>query len=360
MALVAPDGADIITSMTFPPLETDHRYVLADGAYAVSNDPTPGKTNATNVVTFSIKGQAFTDKIVVEMSSPAGGSIRYTTDGKRPSLFNGTNYSGPITLTKTALLTASATGGPFTTEAFIQIAPELENRTSDIPLVIAIADWRLSQTNQREMTFAVIEPGTDGRAHLVSEFQISTRGRIRTRGETSNSFPQKPLRVEFWDVNGDDRPLSPLGMPGEADWVLNARYDFDRTLLHNAWIYELGEWPPRTRFVELYLSESEEPISETNYNGIYIFMENIQRGKGRVDMQTMEIDDTETPTITGGYVFRKEKTAPNALNFSGGENLQMIYPREEEHSARHHQRDWLSEYLGTMSDAIRDHDSDPE
>jgi len=92
----------------------------------------------------------------------------------------------------------------------------------------------------------------------------------------------------------------------------------------------------------------------------YIFMENIQRGKGRVDMQTMEIDDTETPTITGGYVFRKEKTAPNALNFSGGENLQMIYPREEEHSARHHQRDWLSEYLGTMSDAIRDHDSDPE
>lgn len=358
MALVAPDGADIITSMTFPPLETDHRYVLADGAYAVSNDPTPGKTNATNVVTFSIKGQAFTDKIVVEMSSPAGGSIRYTTDGKRPSLFNGTNYSGPITLTKTALLTASATGGPFTTEAFIQIAPELENRISDIPLVIAIADGRLSQTNQREMTFAVIEPGTDGRAHLVSEFQISTRGGIRTRGETSNSFPKKPLRVEFWDVNGDDRPLSPLGMPGEADWVLNARYDFDRTLLHNAWIYELGQWAPRTRFVELYLSEIEEPISETNYNGIYTFMENIRRGKGRGDV---EIDDTDKLAITGGYVFRKEKTDPNTWNFSGGgENLQMIYPREEEHSARHHQRDWLSEYLGTMSDAIRDHDSDPE
>ena len=317
------------------------------------------------MVTFSIKGQAFTGSIVVEMSSPGSAKIRYTTDGKRPSLFNGKDYNGPITLTKTALLTASAGTGPFRTEAFIQIAPELADRTSNIPLIIAQVDGSLSQTNQRDMIFAVVEPGADGRAHLVSEFQISTRCGIRTRGETSNGFPKKPLRVEFWDVDGQDRPLSPLGMPGEADWVLNARYTFDRTLLHNAWIYELsnelGEWAPQTRLVELYVNQGDDPISEGDYNGIYTFMENIQRGKGRVDVETMQIAATDTPAITGGYVFRKDKTDPNTWNFSGGgENLQMIYPREEERTERGHQRDWISAYLNNMSAAIRDHGSDPE
>lgn len=365
VALVAPDGAETLASITFPPLEIDHSYVFNEGTYSISNKPTPGEVNASNIVVFSVKGQAFTDNIVVELSSPGGQSIRYTTDGKRPSLFNGKDYSGPITLTETTLLSATTGGGPLLSEAFIEISPELANRSSDLPFVIADTSGNLSQTSMREMIFAVIEPGNDGRAQLVSEFQISTRGGIRTRGETSNGFPKKPLRVEFWDADGEDRPLSPLGMPGEADWVLNARYDFDRTLVHNTWIYELsnqlGEWAPQTRFVELYLNDNDDPISVDDYNGVYTFLENIQRGKGRVDVETMEISDTEAPAITGGYVFRKDKTDPNTWNFSGGgENLQMIYPREEERSQRGHQGEWLSDYLDDMRTAINEHGSDPE
>jgi hypothetical protein len=365
LSLVNPDGAEIIDSITFPPLETDHSHILLDGGYADSNSPTPGEPNATNVVLFSIKGQAFTENVVVELTAPGGQAIKYTEDGKRPSLFNGKSYSGPITVNKTTLLAAVATGGPLVTEAFIQVDPELANRDSDIPIVIADASTTLSQTTMKEMIFAVIEPSNNGRARLVSEFQLSTRGGIRTRGETSNSFPKKPLRIEFWDENGDDRPLSPLGMPGEADWVLNARYDFDRTLMHNTWIYELsnelGEWAPHTRFVELYLNDNDDPVNESDYNGVYTFVENIQRGKGRVNVETMEIADTAVPEITGGYLFRKDKTDPNTWNFSGGgESLQMIYPREEEQTERVHQGDWISNYLDTMRDAIRDHGADPE
>ncbi len=372
LALVAPDGAETLSAVTFPPLPADHSYGVIDAEigseFAISNAPSPNEANAANVVLFSIKGRAFTDSVVLELSSPGGQAIRYTEDGRRPSLFNGRNYADPITIDETAVITASSGGGPFRSEVFIKIDPELAERSSDIPLVIADASATLNQTTLKDMAFAVIEPVEgegESRARLVSEFSMGTRGGIRTRGETSNSFPKKPLRVEFWDPDDEDRDLAPLGMPAGSDWVLNARYTFDRTLMHNAWIYELsnelGQWAPRTRFVELYLNDDDSPVSESDYQGIYTFMESIRRGNNRVDVERLDIGVTEEPEISGGYIFKKDKTDPGTWNFNGGsEPLQMVSPAEEERADRGAQSQWLSGYLDTMRDAIRDHGSNPD
>lgn len=368
VGLVDADGESVLSSTLVPPLERDQSYILvpSDGSpsYEVSNDPTPEAENSTNVVIFSVLGQSFTDTVTVELSSPSGSPIRYTLDGKKATLFNGRDYTGPITLSSTAIIAASVTGGPVRSESFIQLDSELAARDSDIPMVIVDAEGSLSQTSFEDMAIGFLEPGENGRTSLVGSFATSSRGAIRTRGETSNSFPKKPLRFEFWNEDGDDRDLGVLGLPSNSDWILNARYNFDRTLVHNAWIYELsnqlGRYAPRTRFVELYLNTGDGPVTEDDYQGIYTLVEKIERGGDRVDVETMSIEATTEPEIAGGYVFRHDKTDPNTWDFTGGGvTMQMIYPPEEERNERQHQRDWIVDHLADLRDRIRN-GSDPE
>ena len=370
VGLVDKDAETTISGIVVPPLEREQSYVAiaTEGgslSYEISDNPTPKADNDNNVVLFSTTGRSFTENFTLELSSPSGKSIRYTTDGKKATLFNGRDYTGPITVNRSMTLAASVSGGPVNSQVFIKLAPELAERDSNIPFVIAFGSERLSQQSFEDMAVGIVEPGENGRASLVSGFATHSRAGMRTRGETSNSFPKKPLRLEFWNEDENDRDLQVLGMPAASDWVLNARYNFDRTLVHNAWIYQLsndiGQYAPRTRFVELYLNTNGTAVDESDYQGIYTFVEKIERGAQRVEVETMPIEATEEPEISGGYVFRNDKTDPNNWTFSGGGvSLQMIYPPEEESGERLHQRDWLVDHLGQMRDAIADNGSDPE
>ena len=370
LALVNADGTSIVSDVQVPALNGDTSYnaVTVDGnlSYEITNAPSPNAENTKDVVVFSMTGRAFSDDMMLELSSPSGKSIRYTEDGRKPTLFNGKTYSSPILINRTKLINASVSGGLARTEVFIQIDPALANRDSDIPLVIVHTDSSLSQTSFQPMAIGVIEPNAEtGRAKITDPFSVNSFGGIRTRGETSNSFPKKPLRFEFWDADENDRDLGVLGMSPDSDWILNARYSFDRTLIHNAWIYELsnqiGQYAVDTRFVELFNHNAGEAVGENNYQGIYTLLEKIKRGGGRVDVEPMSVEATEEPEISGGYIFRHDKTDPNTWDFSGGGvSMQMIYPPEEEKSQRGHQRDWIVNHLNEMREAIRDNGSDPE
>ena len=370
LALVAADGQSAVSEVQVPALDSDTSYnaITVDGnlSYEITNVPSPNAENTKDVVVFSLTGRAFSEDLRLELSSPSGKSIRYTEDGRQPTLFNGKTYSSPILINRTKLINASVSGGLARTEAFIQIDPALATRDSDIPMVIVHTDSSLKQNGFEPMAIGVIEPNPEtGRARITDPFSVNSYGGIRTRGETSNSFPKKPLRFEFWDPNEDDRDLAVLGMSPDSDWVLNARYSFDRTLIHNAWIYELsnqiGQYAVDTRFVELFNHNAGEAVSEGNYQGVYTLLEKIKRGGGRVDVEPMAIEATEEPEITGGYVFRHDKTDPNTWDFTGGSvSMQMIYPAEEERSQRSHQRDWIVGHLNEMRDAIKDNGSDPE
>lgn len=244
LALVGDNGESILSSVVAPPLDDDQSYIaiVTEGSrsYQVTNDPSPGAENAGNVVLFSVTGRAFTDSVTLELTSPDTGTISYTEDGRKPTLFNKKLYNGPITIESTKIITASVGNGAVRTEVFIKLDPELADRDSNIPLVVVDASKQLIQADFADMAIGVIGRGENGRASLTSEFATHSRGGIRTRGETSNNFPKKPLRFEFWDTNDDDRELPILDLPTNADWILNARYTFDRSLIHNAWIYELS------------------------------------------------------------------------------------------------------------------------
>lgn len=128
---------------------------------------------------------------------------------------------------------------------------------------------------------------------------------IEFRGKSSQQFPMKSFAIELWDVNGASVNKSLLGMPSESDWILYAPYT-DKTLMRNVLTYalsnEMGHWASHTRYVEVLLNN--------NYIGVYVLMEKIKRGSGRVDIPKLKPVDISGDALTGGYIFKLDKADP--------------------------------------------------
>lgn len=126
---------------------------------------------------------------------------------------------------------------------------------------------------------------------------------IETRGESSAWFsPKDSYSFETQVANGENNNVSLLGLPEENDWVLYAPYS-DKSLIRNVLTYqafsEMGNYAPRTRFVEVVVNDE--------YKGIYILTEKIKRDKNRVDMANLLPVDIEGDELTGGYLLRIDK-----------------------------------------------------
>ena len=109
-----------------------------------------------------------------------------------------------------------------------------------------------------------------------------------------------------------------LGLPSESDWVLYAPNHFDKVLLHNPVGYQvsrdIGRYASRTRMVEVFLKDDGNGngmitanVATTgagmgDYNGVYVLEEKIKRNDERVDIERLEPFQTNSPTITGGYL----------------------------------------------------------
>lgn len=125
---------------------------------------------------------------------------------------------------------------------------------------------------------------------------------IEIRGHSSQMFPMKSYSIELRDAGGNSVDKSLFGLPKESDWVLYAPYT-DKTLMRNFLAYtisnELGRWAAHCRFVEVILNG--------DYKGIYVFMEKIKRGSGRVNIAKMASTDVTGDAVTGGYIFSLDK-----------------------------------------------------
>jgi hypothetical protein len=97
-------------------------------------------------------------------------------------------------------------------------------------------------------------------------------------------------------------------MPEENDWILYAPYS-DKTMLRNMLTFDLarrqGSYASRTVFCEVFLNGS--------YIGVYVLMEKIKRDDNRVDIKKLDEDDNAGDSITGGYILRVDKIAPDFI-----------------------------------------------
>jgi hypothetical protein len=160
-------------------------------------------------------------------------------------------------------------------------------------------------------------------------------------GETSAGFPKLPFNIEIEDELGSERAVSLLGMPAETDWKTKNPYT-DKCLMNDFLAFELfekmGHYQLRRRFVEVFVDTTGggKLSYPSDYQGVEVLLERIERGKDRVEIAELTPEMTNEPAVTGGYIWMRNagKDSTGDLNFStsgagsfGGEPLKLVEPK---------------------------------
>lgn len=347
LALVGPEGV----ASEFGSADGNFPEQFADISFGIDGqghtvyfvEPTPGAANnfgvagiVTDEVDFSRSGSTFTDSIQLTLTTTAEvGTIHYTLDGTVPSEAS-LAYTGPLTIESTTQVRARVFRdnygpGPLRSESFVHLSSEAAEFSSPLPILVIenfdggrIPNKRAhnppagdgGNIRQVERQFAQLQffDREDGANALAAAPDLSTRAGIRVRGSSSANFRKQSLTVETWGEQDVDANVEPFGMPAESDWVLYAPSpEFDRTLLHNSFIYELsrqiGRYAVRLQFVEVFLNTNGDSISMADHAGVYIWMEKIKRDNNRVDVDRLSADGQ-----TGGWILQSNRMQPIPLD----------------------------------------------
>lgn len=356
--------------LVLPRLEADLTSDPGFGVAGYFQASSPGQVNGSDQglpagsVVYSIPGRGFTGSLSLTLStaSPAG-QIRYTTNGNVPTA-SSTLYSSPIAISTSTLVLARVfesglVAGPLGEEGYIRLSANADSFSSDLPVVIMerFTGGPTAANGKAYTFFAFFEPdpGT-GRTVLDKPYSLGTRGGWKVRGSSSAGFAKKAYSIEAWNEFNRNKDVSPLGMPEESDFILNARSVFDPSLMRNAFIYELsnqvGRYAVRTQFVELFKDDNGGDLNFSNdYDGVYTFMEKISRDGARVDVERLPAGVTTEPGITGGYMLKVDRLDPGDGGISGGgQRLGWVYPKEEDATGA--QSSYIGGYLNTMQAAL--------
>ncbi len=319
--------------------------------------------------TVSVSSRLFEDSLEVSLakpdSAPEDAVIRYTLDGAVPDgespLFVETLRLSQTTQLRARLFGADGSASPIVGESYVQVHWGVADFTSDLPLIVLenFQGGRPPQNAFQPGFMAVIERGVDGQSALVGVPAIATRVGLKVRGSSTVGRPKPSLALEAWDAYDQGRGIAPLGMPRDADWVLWGPYNFDLTLMHNPFIYELsnqiGRYAPRTRFVEVFLNTGRGALRNSDYYGVYALTEKIKRDADRVDLAALFPEHDRQPDVTGGYLLKIDRADPGDSGFrAGGQTLRYVYPKEIiiEQPARQAQESFLRSFFNNMSQAL--------
>ena len=378
LALVDPQG-NLVSAFApaYPPQQTDISYgvdpVLLDaiGYYAT---PTPGDPNApvgagfTAEPVFSHAGGTFVSPFQLGVSTQAPNAvIRYTLDGTVPTDVSPI-LAKPLAITNSVQVRARAFAagslpGPIHSESYIQIAANVANLTSDLPAVIIYnfgAGAVPIEPNDPEQfaNFSFYEP-VNGETSLTNAPTFSSRGGFHVRGSSTRYMPKQAWAVKFWDELNNAADGAPLGLPPGADWAFYAPDSYEPVLIHNPLMLELsaemGHYAPRTRFMEVYINTTGGPVTSSDYNGIYVLMEKIERATNRVDINKLQADDNTGPAVTGGYMLSIDRLEPGEAGFNAaGQAILYDDPKEADITTpeRAPQAQYIQNYISAFGAAL--------
>jgi hypothetical protein len=277
-------------------------------------------------------------------------------------------YEGPIAITGSTQVRArafleGALDGATTTHSFLKMAGEIPDFSSNLPVIVISTLGTGSPpgtgaTTRQAASLFFFEPDPlTGRTVLTQSPQLTTRAGIRRRGSSSGFWPKYSLSVETWnDGDDEDRNIEPLGMAREADWILNARYEWDLALMRNPFVYEIsrqiGRYAPRTRFVEVFSDTSGSEVTDLDYFGVYSLIERIEIDPNRVDIVNVRPWENSAPEITGGYIFKNDRPDPGepTMSVAGMGQLTNVDPGGLQLTSQ--QRSWLVNHLNQMNAAL--------
>ena len=318
---------------------------------------------------FSVRGGLYPNAVTVELSANSPGAIvRYTLDGSEPTSAS-TGYSSPIVVSESTLLKAkvfsSDTSSPTATEAYSFIDPGLAAFSSNLPLIVLDTFGQRVPYGQKIPVAARFVEAKTGRSSLLGSPEFEGLGELNVRGHTSLRFPKHSYHFQTKLEGESSRKAALLGFPQDSDWVLYAPY-VDKSLMRDVLGYELsnqiGRYAARTRFVEVFLNDSRRKLTQRNYLGLYVFEEKIKRGKHRVDIAKLTPEDNTEPTITGGYIIKKDHSDqiddpdPSIPMLGGGgrrkessflssRGSQFFYVEPKGDAITDEQKAWLRQYI---------------
>lgn len=172
---------------------------------------------------------------------------------------------------------------------------------------------------------------------------------IELRGSTSQSFPKTPYGFSTLDENGASKNVSLLGMPEENDWVLLNPYT-DKTFMRDLMSYDLGRalgwYASRAQFLELFV--------DGDYKGVYVLLEKIKRDDERVDIAKLDNTMNSGDALTGGYIYKIDKTTGNSggvwYSSNYGVSLQNHVPSWDEITTA--QQNYLQYYINSFENSL--------
>lgn len=219
---------------------------------------------------------------------------------------------------------------------------EAEGITTHLPVVAITTNGQKIPGTPVENQENVYELAPDGENAIVAEIKVSAEGKnehqdllaeIRYRGNSSRYFSKKSYAVRLVDKEGAERKEELLGMEKHDEWVLHGPF-LDRSLLRNYLAMNLsGEimsFAPDVRYVEL--------IVDGSYEGIYLMMETITKGEGRVEIATPSRNSSMT-----SYILEMDRPLKMKPDFTlndfmtytfrtQGKGFEVVYPGMNQYS----------------------------
>ena len=164
----------------------------------------------------------------------------------------------------------------------------------------------------------------DQNNHPSDTPDFTTASQFRIRGHASRHFEKSPYLLKFIDEDGEDNPISVMGMGAHNEWVLNGPY-LDKSLIRNYLCYNLAgeimEYAPNVRYCEL--------IVDGDYRGLYLMVESITAGDDcRLNLRSTVKDSSIT-----GYLLRLDRTVEEEVGSTRDIYTymeRMIFVRDDE------------------------------
>ncbi len=392
LGLIKPDGATVVSDYapTFPAQSNDLSYgrlFSADGDTLDAGyfrQPTPGRANGEfmllALVTLSRPAGPFLDSFLLQLGGAgAGEHIRYVLAppsplGATPPEPDATSpeYRAPIPIAATVILRAcvfsaddTRRGRP-TTAHYLQIGPDVAGFTSQMPVMVidhhGYGPLEKDGVDHPSWLYTY-RAGNPGSPVFGSPPDLATPLTSTVRGSSSASFPKKSYNLKLTDAFGSKRAQPLFGSAYAFEkWALVGPWTFDRSYLHNSFIYtlsnRLGRWAPRTQLTEVFSNSNGDGLGQTDYDGIYILTDRIEINAGRLALAPLATSDLTAPAVTGGYILKLDLkdadeygwTTDHGIPQSNETCIVLAYPKLDELAPE--QRDYIRGYVQKMENAL--------
>ncbi len=188
--------------------------------------------------------------------------------------------------------------------------PPVNFTNSNLPIVVINTNnVQIQDEPKIDATMGIIYNGAGTQNFTNQPFnEFFGQIAIETRGSSSGGFPAKSYGLETRRPDSSNYNVSIFDWPSDNDWILYAPYT-DKSMIRNVLTYHLGNqmgnYSPRTKLCELILNDE--------YQGVYVFMERIKTNPGRVNIDQVAPNDTLENELTGGYIFKIDKTTAGGV-----------------------------------------------